>query len=144
MLARVNWYDPEITVEDEKGDVYKAVVVEKDHDEIEFRILNYEQGRTYNFAITGVRAQNENERGTIKGNVTIPETNVSEAEAIDIALKDSANYGVDPAEAEAVDLDIDNERGLIELNAKKNGYPVEIEYTIDPDSGEILEAEFDD
>lgn len=147
--SKVQWKNAKVTVKDSTGKAYSVKILNKDNDEIEFKILQFKQGQKYTCTVSGVRQGRSGSYGKVSGSVTIPTTKVSESKAVSIALNDAVKkYKIKKADAKGIDLDISKYRGKkvfeIEFRAKKNGRMYEFEYKVDPATGKILKREIDD
>ena len=147
--SKVQWKNAKVTVKDSTGKAYSVKILNKDNDEIEFKILQFKQGQKYTCTVSGVRQGRSGSYGKLSGSVTIPTTKVSESKAVSIALNDAVKkYKIKKADAKGIDLDISRYRGKkvfeIEFRAKKNGRMYEFEYKVDPATGKILKREIDD
>ena len=147
--SNVQWKNAKVTVKDSTGKAYSVKILNKDNDEIEFKILQFKQGQKYTCTVSGVRQGRSGSYGKVSGSVTIPTTKVSESKAVSIALNDAVKkYKIKKADAKGIDLDIDKYKGKkvfeIEFRAKKNGRMYEFEYKVDPATGKILKREIDD
>ena len=147
--SKVQWKNAKVTVKDSTGKAYSVKILNKDNDEIEFKILQFKQGQKYTCTVSGVRQGRSGSYGKVSGSVTIPTTKVSESKAVSIALNDAVKkYKIKKADAKGIDLDISRYRGKkvfeIEFRAKKNGLMYEFEYKVDPATGKILKREIDD
>ena len=126
--SKVQWKNAKVTVKDSTGKAYSVKILNKDNDEIEFKILQFKQGQKYTCTVSGVRQGSK---------------------AVSIALNDAVKkYKIKKADAKGIDLDISRYRGKkvfeIEFRAKKNGRMYEFEYKVDPATGKILKREIDD
>ncbi len=147
--SKVQWKNAKVTVKDSIGKAYSVKILNKDNDEIEFKILQFKQGQKYTCTVSGVRQGRSGSYGKVSGSVTIPTTKVSENKAVSIALNDAVKkYKIKKADAKGIDLDISRYRGKkvfeIKFRAKKNGRMYEFEYKVDPATGKILKREIDD
>jgi len=147
--SKVQWKNAKVTVKDSTGKAYSVKILNKDNDEIEFKILQFKQGQKYTCTVSGVRQGRSGSYGKVSGSVTIPTTKVSESKAVSNALNDAVKkYKIKKADAKGIDLDISRYRGKkvfeIEFRAKKNGRMYEFEYKVDPATGKILKREIDD
>lgn len=147
--SNVQWKNAKVTVKDSTGKACSVKILNKDNDEIEFKILQFKQGQKYTCTVSGVRQGRSGSYGKVSGSVTIPTTKVSESKAVSIALNDAVKkYKIKKADAKGIDLDISRYRGKkvfeIEFRAKKNGLMYEFEYKVDPATGKILKREIDD
>ena len=146
--SKVQWKNVKVTVKDNTGKSYSVKILDTDSDEIEFKILQYKQGRKYTCTVSGVRQKGNGSYGKVSGSVTIPTTKVSERKAVSIALNDAVKkYKIQKSDVKGIDLDIDKYKGKkvfeIEFYVKKNGRTREYEYKIDPANGKILYREAD-
>ena len=70
--SRIKFKNLKITVKDSSGKKYTAKIVDKDDDDLEFRILNYKPGKTYTFTLSGIRKVGEKKYYTVTGKAKIP------------------------------------------------------------------------
>lgn len=70
--GKVAWKNASVTVKDTAGKKYTATVIEKDSDEIEFKIKNYKRNTTYKFTIKGVAKKGTTSYTSVSGKVKIP------------------------------------------------------------------------
>ena len=68
----VTYKKPKVTVKDSTGKTYQAVIVEKDEDDLTFRVKNYRTGKKYTYQISGVRAYGDKKSSIVKGTFKIP------------------------------------------------------------------------
>ena len=78
-----------VTVKDQDGRSYKAVIVDKDSDDLDFRIKNFRCGKKYTYKITGIRSWNGTKNVTVKGTVKIPKAKTIKVKRIEIDREDS-------------------------------------------------------
>lgn len=143
----VNYKKTKVSVKDTSGNTYKVSIYERDDDELKFRIKNYKAGKTYNFTITGIRAEHTSKYGKVTGKVKIPKVdsnakNITAKEARDIALKDA-----DVELSDVYDLEVEKDRDggevKYEVSFKAGGWEYDYEISL---KGKILwkEKERDD
>ncbi|MBP3737125.1 MAG: hypothetical protein J6I56_08910 [Lachnospiraceae bacterium] len=70
--TRVQYRNPKITVKDNTGKSYTAIITEKDSDDLEFTIRRFAPGRRYTYKITGIRALGDKSFGSVTGTISIP------------------------------------------------------------------------
>ena len=70
--GRVQYKNVKVTVKDAAGKKQSVKIVDKDRDDIEFRIANYKPGKSYTYHIKGIRSYGEKNYSTISGKVSIP------------------------------------------------------------------------
>lgn len=70
--SRVKYKNLKVIVKNKAGKTQKVRILEKDNDELEFKILNYKQGQTYTFTIKGIRKKGEKKYGSVSGSVQLP------------------------------------------------------------------------
>ena len=63
-----------LTVKDSKKKAQKVRIIEKDEDELDFRIVNNKPGETYSYKITGIRKKGDKKNTTLTGKVRIPKS----------------------------------------------------------------------
>ncbi|MGX8714287.1 MAG: PepSY domain-containing protein [Lachnospiraceae bacterium] len=146
---RVRYKDVKVTVKDNDGKAYKTVIVEKDKDDLEFKILKYQKGKTYKFTITGIKVRGSQTYGKVTGTVKIPApvTNpISGSKAISIAVNHAAKHfnlsNIIEKEVEK-DLYKGTPSWEVEFKARMNGRWYEFDYDIDRASGKILHFEYE-
>ena len=71
-VGRVQYRNVKVTVKDSNGKTYKAVITERDSDDLSFRILDYKKGLKYTFTISGIKKRGEASFGKVRGTVKIP------------------------------------------------------------------------
>lgn len=70
--GKVAWKNASVTVKDTAGKSYTATIIEKDNDEIDFRIKNYKKNTTYKYTIKGVAKKGTTSYTKVTGKVKIP------------------------------------------------------------------------
>lgn len=70
--GKVSWKNAAVTVKDLNGKTYKATIIEKDSDEIDFRIKNYKKNKTYKITIKGVAKRGTTSYTSVTTKVKIP------------------------------------------------------------------------
>ena len=95
----VRYRNLKVTVKDSSGKKYKTRIVERDDDELEFKIVNYKAGKKYSYTISGIRQRGERTYGKVRGVVTIPKAKSTS--------KSKANVGVRKVEYDAEDKELD-------------------------------------
>ncbi len=70
--TKVQYRNLKITVKDDQGKAYSTRILERDDDELEFRINNYKEGRTYTYTVSGIKKRGETSYSSVSGKVTIP------------------------------------------------------------------------
>ena len=72
--TRVSYKNVKVTVKDQSGKAVRAVITEKDQDDLDFRMKSVSMGKTYTFVITGVKKRNEAKYGAVRGKIMVPVT----------------------------------------------------------------------
>lgn len=146
--TKVNYKNTSVTVKDSSGKKYKAYIVDKDSDDLEFRIKNFKKGKSYRFTIDGIRKRGTVRYSSVSGTVKIPKASadIGKSKAYSIAVSDAASsYGADAKTAELISSRLDRDDGRkvyeIDFKATVNGTLMEFEYEIDASSGRILERD---
>lgn len=146
--TKVNYKNTKVTVKDSSGSRYSAYIVDKDSDDLEFRIKNFKKGKTYSFTIDGIRKRGTVKYSSVSGTVKIPKAtaDIGKSKAYSIAVSDAASkYGADAKTAELISSQLDRDDGRkvyeIDFKASVNGSVMEFEYEIDASSGRILDRD---
>ena len=146
---KVSYKDVKVAVKDTDGKAYKTVIVDKDRDDLEFKILKYQKGKTYKFTITGIKVKGSQTYGKVSGTVKIPApvTNpVSGSKAISIAVNHAEKHfsisNIVQKEAEK-DFYKGTPSWEVEFKARMNGRWYEFDYEIDRASGKILHFHYE-
>lgn len=75
--SKVKYKNLKVTVKDSSGNQKKAKILDKDNDDLDFKILNYKDGEKYTFTIKGIRKKSESNYSSVSGSITIPKANGS-------------------------------------------------------------------
>ncbi len=150
----VRYKKSKVTVKDSSGKKYKVSVIERDDDDMKFRVKKYKAGKKYNFVIKGVKRAGTSSYGKVKGKFSIPKKKKS------ISLKTAKKIAIDHAvsyfkiirkSVSGYEAERDTYDGIavyeISFDARKrNGEECEYEYKIRRSNGEIkhIEEEWDD
>ena len=141
---KVSYKNVKVTVTDTQGNKYTATIVDKDKDDLTFKIKKYKTGRTYNFKITGVKVRGTSKYGTVKGTVTIPKpaaTTVSKTKAISAAVEHAkTNLKATAIRKKEAEKDRYNGEASwdVEFEGKIGGKWYEFDYDISRSTGKIL------
>lgn len=140
--GKVKYKNAKVTLKDNKGKRYKARILERDGDDIKFKIRKYKAGRNYKVTISGVKKMGAREYTKVKTKVRIKKTGkhigVAKAKAIALknaGLRSSQVYGMH------VEKDYDDGRYVYEVEFYHGNY--EYSYEIHATSGKILDKEID-
>ena len=68
----VRYKNARVVVKDSAGKRLTAKIIEKDTDEISFKVTGVKAGKKYTFTISGVRAGKSGSYGTVKGSFSTP------------------------------------------------------------------------
>lgn len=68
----VRYKNAKVVVKDSAGKKLTAKIIEKDNDEISFKVTGVKAGKKYTFTISGVRAGKSGSYGTVKGSFKTP------------------------------------------------------------------------
>ena len=134
-----------VSVKDTDGNSYSTKIIEKDDDELEFKIKDYKKGKTYNITVNGVKAEGTEGFGSVSGKVKIPaETStISKDKAISIA-KTHAKSKWNAKRFRDVDVERDTYKGSsvweVEFDARSGGSEYEYDYNIRRSDGKILKV----
>lgn len=99
-VTRVNWKNPTVSVRDDEGNSYSAMVDETSSDECTIEVNGLEGGRSYTFVLGGLTPKEGGGATTVKGYFDVPEI---AAEATD-GYDDADNEEDEREEASADDL----------------------------------------
>lgn len=69
---RVQYKNARVVVKDAAGNRLAAKILEKDNDDISFRVTGFKAGAKYTYTISGVRAGKSGSYGTVKGSFRTP------------------------------------------------------------------------
>ena len=69
---KVSWKNASVTVKDLDGNKYTATIIDKDSDDIQFKIKNFKKNKTYKYTIKGVARRGTGEYTKVTGKVKIP------------------------------------------------------------------------
>lgn len=145
---RVTYRNVKVTVTDTKGNKYTATVIDKDTDDLEFRIPKYRTGRTYTFKISGVKVKGTSGYGTISGTVKIPKNSsaVSKSKAVSLA-EDHARTALNVTRIRKAEAEKDTFKGKaswdIEFEGKIGNKWYEFDYDVSRSSGKILSFRYE-
>ena len=70
--TKVTYKDLKVTVKNASGKKMKVKIVEKDNDDLEFKIKNYKAGTKYTYTIQGVYTRGESTAKKLTGKIKIP------------------------------------------------------------------------
>ncbi|MBQ9016091.1 MAG: hypothetical protein IJ109_08210 [Firmicutes bacterium] len=86
--GKVKYHETGIKVTDTKGTSYKTKIIEKDSDDITFKIKNYKKGETYRFTIRGIKKRGADSYTSVSGKVKIPKSTKVVVKDIDYDAND--------------------------------------------------------
>ena len=151
--GKVQYKNVKVKVKDTSGKSYTASIINKDSDDIKFRIKNYKTGKTYKISVKGVRERGTSAYGTATCKLKIPKASsgksISASKAVSIAKKDAKSRW-NAKGIWDVDVERDRYRGVpvweVSFSGTIKGRPYEFEYEIARKGGKILyrEKEYDD
>ena len=72
--GRVQYKDAKVTVKAPDGTKLKAKIVDKDSDDLEFKVTGLKPGTKYTYTISGVRFQKSGAYGKVSGSFKTPKT----------------------------------------------------------------------
>jgi uncharacterized protein YdeI (BOF family) len=70
--GKVSYKNAKVTVKDSSGKSYSAKIIDRDNDELDFRVNKIAAGKTYTFKISGIKARGANKYQTITGKFKTP------------------------------------------------------------------------
>ena len=68
----VRYKNAKVVVKDSAGKKLTAKIIEKDNDEVSFKVTGVKAGKKYTFTISGIRAGKTGSYGTVKGSFATP------------------------------------------------------------------------
>ena len=86
--GHVEYGKTKIKVKDSSGKSYKAVITDKDDDDLDFTVKNFKAGKKYTFKITKVRKAGTKKYYTVKGSFKIPAGKKVVVEEVDYDAED--------------------------------------------------------
>lgn len=75
--SKVTYPALKVTVKNSSGTKMSVKVIEKDDDDLEFKIKGFKAGQTYTYKISGIRKKGESKNSSVSGKITIPKSNGS-------------------------------------------------------------------
>ena len=139
--SKVSYKKASVTVKDSTGKTYLAKILEKDRDDLDFKISGFQTGETYTFTISGVKVRGTTGYGSVTGTVKIPAEKVKKKKAI-AAATDHAAKNLGAVNIKNKEAEKDTYRGVsiwdIEFKGKIGRKWYEFEYKIDRATGKIL------
>ena len=72
--SKVSYRNAKVSVRDNRGNRIGAVIIDRDDDDIEIRLLGYKAGKTYTIKVSGIRKRGEANYGSVKAAVKLPQT----------------------------------------------------------------------
>ena len=69
---KVSYNNPKVTVKDASGKIYSAKIIEKDNDDLDFKVANLASGKNYTFTISGVKFTKNGKYTTVSGTFKTP------------------------------------------------------------------------
>ena len=85
----VEYGKTKVKVKDSSGKVYKAVITEKDEDDLDFTVKNIAPGKKYTFRITKVRREGTKKYYTVKGSFKVPASKKAKVKKVEFDEEDS-------------------------------------------------------
>lgn len=141
--TKVQYKNVKVTVKDSKGKSYSASILDRDNDELEFRIKNYKAGTSYTYTISGIRASGSGSYASVSGKVSIPA-----APKVKVSLDKAKNIALNHAKLKSsqvrftkAKLDKDDGISVYEIEFRRGS--TEYEYEIHATSGKILDWDKD-
>lgn len=144
--TKVEYENAKIVVRDSKGKAYTASILDKDEDDLEFKIKNYKAGAAYTYTISGIRPKGATSYSSVSGKVSIPA-----AEKVKVTLEQAKNIVLKHAKLTASDVNftkatLDKSQGTPSYEIEFQYQNMEYEYEIHATNGKILDwdKEIDD
>lgn len=81
--SKVKWSNPTVSVKDEDGNAYSAMVGDYDSTYCEIRVSGLEEGRVYTFVLGGIKSSSNSKSTTVKGTFETPVISSQATEATD-------------------------------------------------------------
>jgi hypothetical protein len=143
----VSYKKVKVTVKEPSGKTYKAKILEKDDDDLDFKLKHYKAGKKYKFTISGIKIQGSNKYGKVKGSVKVPaKAKITKSKAISIAVK-HAKEKLHATSITDKKAEKDTYKGKatweVEFDAMINGNPYEFEYNVSRSTGKILHYKYE-
>lgn len=146
--SNVYYKKSSVTVKDTSGKKYSAYITDRDKDDLDFKIRNYKEGKTYKFTIKGVKKRGSSRYGKVTGTVKIPAaaSAISSIAAYNNGVSDAVRvYGADASTAKLLKSRIDTDDGVrvyeIEFTAYVNGRLMEFDYEINASTGKVKDRD---
>ena len=146
--SNVYYKKSSVTVKDTSGKKYSAYITDRDRDDLDFKIRNYKEGKTYKFTIKGVKKRGSSRYGKVTGTVKIPAaaSAISSIAAYNNGVSDAVRvYGADASTAKLLKSRIDTDDGVrvyeIEFTAYVNGRLMEFDYEINASTGKVKDRD---
>lgn len=148
--SKVKYRNASVTVKDTSGKKYSAYIVDRDSNDLDFRIRNYKAGKTYKFTIKGVKKRGTSKYGSVTGTVKIPapaaSSEVTSTKAYEAAVLDAVSvYGMDAASVTLLKSHLDRDDGVRLYEIEFTGYVgstlMEFEYEVSVSTGKILDRD---
>ena len=73
--SKVTYDNLKVTVKDANGKKMKVRIIDRDDDDIEFKILKYKKGETYQYKITGIKEKGTAKSTKLSGKIMLPTSN---------------------------------------------------------------------
>ena len=70
--GKVTYSNPKVTVKDASGKAYSATIIEKDDDDLEFKVANIASGTNYTFTISGIKFMGSSGYTSVSGTFKTP------------------------------------------------------------------------
>ncbi len=70
--SRVSYNSVKVSVKDSGGKAYSAKILERDSDELDFKINSVQSGKTYTFTISGIKRSGTSGYTSVSGSVKVP------------------------------------------------------------------------
>lgn len=140
----VNYKNVKVIVKNAAGKACKVKLLERDDDELKFKVTGLKSGKAYSYTVKGVRREHTGTFGNVSGKFKVPAAKISLKAAKSKAISNAVSkYHIKKATVRDCSAEVDTWRGRsvweVEFEGcKSNGRCYELEYRIDRSTGKVL------
>lgn len=143
----VSYKKVKVKVTEPSGKTYRAKILEKDDDDLTFKLKNYKSGKTYKFKITGIKERGTSKYGSVKDSVKVPaKAKISKSKAISIAVKHAKKkLHAEKVRNKKAEKDTYKKKATweVDFEAQINGKWYEFDYDVSCSTGKILRYKYE-